>query len=164
MADDLDDGLYQSSGTRRGLSICGGASRRTCSSTTLQSGVSDHQSKLFKQMPPRSFAIRLTQTTQLFDFLINSSRSAPIRAAPFFRTSFAATRCCSTKNSIWSAPSCSRVGSARGKAKNEPFRNWIYLSHLHLEVSVNRRRRPEKYSSRIGKGWLMSAFLRITDS
>ena len=35
----------QRSRTRDGPSICGGASRRTCSSTTLQSGVSDHQSK-----------------------------------------------------------------------------------------------------------------------
>ena len=65
----------QRSGTRLGLSICGGASRRTCSSTTLQPGVSDHQSKVSKHIPPRSFALRRTQTTKLFDFLINSSRS-----------------------------------------------------------------------------------------
>jgi len=43
-------------------SIRGCARRRTCLSTTLQSGVSDDQSKLSKQMPPRSFAMRLTQT------------------------------------------------------------------------------------------------------
>src|SRR5712691_8227930 len=65
--------LPQSLGTRGGPSICGGVSRRTCSSITLQSGVSDRQSKLSKHMPPRAFAMRLTQTTQLFDFLINSS-------------------------------------------------------------------------------------------
>jgi len=40
---------------------------------TLQSGVSEHQSKLSKQMPPRSFAKRRTQTTKLFDFLAKSA-------------------------------------------------------------------------------------------
>jgi transposase len=62
------------------------------------------QSKLSKQMPPRSFAMRRTQTTKLFDFLMNSSRSAPVRVAPFRRTSFAATRCCSARNAIEAPP------------------------------------------------------------
>jgi hypothetical protein len=92
--------LPQSFGTRGGPSICGGVSRRTCSSITLQLGVSDDQSKLSKLTPPRSFAIRRTHTTKLFDFLINSSRSASVGRAPFFRTSFAATRCCSARNCI----------------------------------------------------------------
>jgi hypothetical protein len=48
---------------------------------TLQSGVSEHQSKLSRQMAPRSFAMRRTQTTKLFDFLMNSSRSAPVRVS-----------------------------------------------------------------------------------
>jgi hypothetical protein len=56
--------------------------------------------EITKHMPPRSFAIRLTQTTKLFDFLINISRSVTVRAAPFLRTSFAATRCCSARNCI----------------------------------------------------------------
>src|SRR4029077_17435364 len=90
----------QRSGTRDGPSIRGGTSRRTCSSMALQSGVSDHQSKLSKLMPPRSFAMRLTQTTKLFDFLLNISRFVTVRAAPFLRTSFAATRCCSARNCI----------------------------------------------------------------
>jgi hypothetical protein len=88
------------SGTRGGPSICGGASRLISSSNTLQSGVSDDQSKLSKLMPPRCFAERRAHTTKLFDFLMNCSRSAPMRRAPFFRTSFAATRCCSARNCI----------------------------------------------------------------
>ena len=92
--------LPQSFGTRGGPSICGGASRRTCSSITPQLGVRDDQSKLSKLTPPRSFAMRLTQTTQLFDFLTNSSRTAPVPRSPVFRNNFAATRCCSARNSI----------------------------------------------------------------
>jgi len=92
--------LPQSFGTRGGPSICGGVSRRTCSSITPQLGVRDDQSKLSKLTPPRSFAMRRTQTTQLFDFLMNSSRTAPVPRSPFFRNSFAATRCCSARNSI----------------------------------------------------------------
>ncbi len=53
--------LPQSFGTRGGPSICGGVSRRTCSSITPQLGVRDDQSKLSKLTPPRSFAMRRTQ-------------------------------------------------------------------------------------------------------
>jgi hypothetical protein len=88
------------SGTRGGLSICGGASRRICVSITLQSGESDDQAKPSKWMPPLSFAEKCAQATKLFDFLINSSRSTPERRAPFSLISFAATRCCSARNCI----------------------------------------------------------------
>jgi hypothetical protein len=73
-------------GTRGGPSICGGASRMICSSITFQSGVSDDHSKLSRHIPPRSFAARRTHATNLFDFLMYNSRSAPLRRAPFSRT------------------------------------------------------------------------------
>ena len=71
---------------------------------TLQSGVSDDQSKSSRQIPPRFFAARRTHATKLFDLRINNSRSAPVRRAPFCRTSFAATRCCSARNCTVTSP------------------------------------------------------------
>ena len=50
--------------SERRPSIYGGASSRTWSSITFQSGVTDHQSNLSKQMPPMSFAERRKHATK----------------------------------------------------------------------------------------------------